>query len=218
MKKKRLIKKELAKRDFRVTVFGSARIKKSSREYKQVYQLGRMLGERGIDVVTGGGPGMMAAASQGHAVGREKSDKESHSIGLAIKLPKEQKVNGGVNVVRKFEHFSGRLDNFMVLSNVIVVSHGGVGTLLELFYSWQLMQVNQICNIPIILMGDMWKGLIKWIERYPLDMNFLSKKDMGLLFYAKDCDEAIKMIDMANKEFKSGKKDYCLNYEKYKLY
>jgi hypothetical protein len=67
-------------------------------------------------------------------------------------------------------------------------------------------------------MGDMWKGLIKWIERYPLDMNFLSKKDMGLLFYAKDCDEAIKMIDMANKEFKSGKKDYCLNYEKYKLY
>ena len=80
------------------------------------------------------------------------------------------------------------------------------------------MQVNQICDIPIILMGDMWKGLIKWIERYPLDMNFLSKKDMGLLFYAKDCDEAIKMIDMANKEFKSGNKNYCLNYEKYKLY
>jgi predicted Rossmann-fold nucleotide-binding protein len=177
-----------------------------------------MVGERGIDVVTGGGPGMMEAASSGHQSGRDKSGKKSHSIGLAIKLPKEERVNGGVNVVKEFEHFSNRLDNFMVLSNVIVVSHGGVGTLLELFYSWQLMQVEHICNVPIILMGDMWKDLIKWLEKEPLRRKFLNERDIGLLFHAKDCNEVIKMIDVASKEFKNGNKNYCLNYKKYKLY
>tara|TARA_Y100000034_G_C6817917_1_gene368121 strand:- start:354 stop:1007 length:654 start_codon:yes stop_codon:yes gene_type:complete len=216
--KKRLIKKELENGDFRVTVFGSARIGKDSGEYKQVHKLGMMLGERGIDVVTGGGPGMMAAASRGHKKGREKSGKKSHSIGLAIKLPKEQKVNKGVNVTKEFNRFSNRLDNFMILSNVIVVSHGGVGTLLELFYSWQLMQVNHICNIPIILMGGMWDGLIKWLERQPLKRKFFSKDDMGLLFHAKNCNEAIKMIEIAEREFKKGNKNYCLNYKKYKLF
>lgn len=218
MKKKRAISKELERNDFRVTVFGSARINKNSLEYDQVYRLGEMLGKRGIDVVTGGGPGMMTAASLGHSKGREKSGKKSHSIGLAIKLPKEQKIAKGVNVVRNFEHFSSRLDNFMVLSNVIVVSHGGVGTLLELFYSWQLMQVNHICNIPIILMGPMWKDLIKWLEKEPLAKGFLSEKDIGLLFHAKDCNDVIRMVNTAYKEFRSGKKNYCLNYSKYKLY
>ena len=33
---------------------------------------------------------------------------------------------------------------------------GGIGTLLELFYSWQLVQVHENCETPIILYGDLW--------------------------------------------------------------
>lgn len=47
VKKKRPLRMELKKGDFRVTVFGSARIKKTSREYKEVYHLGKMLGGEG---------------------------------------------------------------------------------------------------------------------------------------------------------------------------
>lgn len=39
----------------------------------------------------------------------------------------------------------------MLLSHVFVVAPGGIGTLLELFYTWQLMQVGHICRAPIIL-------------------------------------------------------------------
>jgi hypothetical protein len=201
---------------FRVTVFGSARIKDNNDIYKQVQKLSMMLGERGFDVVTGGGPGLMHAASSGHEEGSRKTG--ALSIGIGIKLPKEQGFNKHVDIKKEFKRFSKRLDYFMKLSNVVVVAPGGVGTLLELFYTWQLIQVQHSCHIPVILIGRQWPPLIKWLERYPLKSKFLERKDMGLLFLAKDSKEAIKMIDQAYKEYKKGGKNFCLNYKKYKLY
>ena len=215
-KKKRIIKEELEKKDFRVAIFGSARIKKGSSQYKQIRTLARMIGERGMDIVTGGGPGLMEEAGKGHAAGRK--NKKIHSIGLSIKLPKEQKTNPHLDIVKRFIRFSDRLDNFMLLSNVIVVAPGGVGTMLEFFYSWQLVQVKHICHMPIILLGKQWPGLIRWLEKYPLKQKYFNKKDLNLLFLAKNCGEAIKMIDKAYEEYKKGNKNFCLNYKKYKLY
>jgi len=201
---------------FRVTIFGSARAKRGNREYKQAYLLAKLLGEEGIEIVTGGGPGIMEAASRGHKKGRT-SDK-IHTIGLNIELPFEQKANKAVDISKNFTHFSRRLDNFMLLSNAIVVAPGGVGTLLELFYSWQLVQVKHICNIPIILLGDTWPPLIKWIEKNQLKKGFIDSKDLKLLFLAKDCPEAMRMIRQTHKEYKKGTKNFCLNYKRYKLY
>ena len=216
--KRRSIKEELKHKDFRVTIFGSSRIKRGNPTYNQIKLLARMLGERGMDIITGGGPGLMMAANEGHRIGSQAKNKKTHSIGLSIKLPKEQKTNLHLDIMKKFSRFSNRLDNFMLLSNVIVIAPGGVGTFLELFYAWQLIQVKQVCNIPIILLGEQWPSLIKWLERYPLKKRFFEKKDLNLLFLAKNCNEAIKMIDTAYKEFKKGDKKYCLNYKKYKLY
>lgn len=213
---KRGLKEELKEKKFRVTIFGSARTKKVDKEYKQIYTLAKMLGEEGIEIVTGGGPGIMEAASKGHKKGRK--NKKIHTIGLAIHLPSEHKINKAVDIFKEFKHFSERLDNFMLLSNVIIVGPGGVGTLLELFYTWQLVQVKQICHIPIILLGEEWPSLIKWLEKYPLKKKFIGKDDLKLLFLAKDCPEAIKMVNQAYKEYKKGSKNFCLNYKKYKLY
>jgi uncharacterized protein (TIGR00730 family) len=205
----------LMNKDFRVTIFGSARIKKNDPVYKQVYKLSHMIAERGLDVVTGGGPGLMEAASKGHKEGNMKS--RAHSIGLGIKLPHEQSFNKSVGYHAEFKRFSSRLDNFMLLSNVIVVAPGGVGTLLELFYTWQLMQVKHTCNIPVILMGDMWKGLLEWLKQQPLKRKYFNKEDLELLYIVKDCNEAIKIIEESYKSFKKGGKNFCLNYKKYKI-
>lgn len=210
------IKKELKKSDFRVSIFGSARIKRGSVVYKQVYALARMLAKEDIDVVTGGGPGLMEAANRGHKAGRR--DGMSHSIGLAIKLPEEQKINKSLDVVKKFDTFSKRLDNFMLLSNAVIVASGGVGTLLEFFYTWQLVQTKKICDIPIILLGDMWKGLIDWLEKNPMKKKYFEEHDLSLVFLAKDCSEAFRMVKEAYVQHKKGNKNLCLNYKRYKLY
>ena len=214
---KRKINREIGSKHFHVTIFGSSRIKRNDPVYKQVYLLARLIGNRNIDVITGGGPGIMEAANKGHRKGVKKKNHDAHSIGLGITLPHEQGFNKSVELYQKFEKFSRRLDKFMLMSNVIVIAPGGIGTLLELFYTWQLMQVKHTCNIPVILLGKQCEGLIKWMEKYPLRKKYFDRADLNLVFLADNCNEAIKIIDKAHEEYKKGGKDFCLNYKKYRL-
>jgi hypothetical protein len=204
---------ELYRKHFRVAIFGSARITKENPIFKEVYQLAKMIAAENIDIVTGGGPGIMTAACQGHRDGRISDD--SHAIGLNILMPLEQKPNRHLDIKQEFDCFSYRLDAFMVLSDAVVVAPGGVGTLLEFAYTWQLVQVKHICNIPIILMGDMWAKLLDWIKKYPLKNGLLAKKDVDRLILANDCYDAIKAIKRFHDGFKKGD-DICLNFKKYK--
>lgn len=207
--------KELKSKEFRVTVFGSARIRKSDKIYGEIFKLGKALGERRIDIVNGGGPGLMNAVSAGHKAGRKNNG--AHAIGLNIKLPHEQKANNNLTLVKEFGRFSKRLDSFMLLSDVVVVAPGGLGTLLELFYTWQLVQVEQICNIPIILLGDMWDGLVDWLESQPLKRKYFDKSDLYSIFVAKNSKEAIEIIDKAREYYKKRDKNFCVDFKKYKL-
>jgi len=211
---KKNIKIEVYKKHFRVAIFGSARIKEYDPIYLEIYKLAHMIAADNVDVVTGGGPGIMKAANKGHKDGRKSSDK-TKSIGLNIRIPKEQKPNRHLDIKKEFHHFSGRLDTFMVLSNVVVVAPGGVGTLLEFVYTWQLVQVKQICNMPIILIGDMWAELLKWVEKYPLKQKFLSKKDLDNIILAKDSLDAYRIIKKFYDAYERGD-DICLNFKKYK--
>ena len=206
---------KLNKKHFRVAIFGSARIKKNDHIYKQVHALAKELGEREIDVVTGGGPGLMAAANAGHKVGGKGN--KAHSIGLGIKLPMEQGFTKSIDKMETFSRFTSRLDKFMLLSNAVIVTPGGIGTLLELLYTWQLIQVEHICHIPIILLGYQYEGFVEWIERGPLKAKYLDRKDMHSLFLARNNNQVLKVVDKAHSEFKQGKKNFCLNYKRYRV-
>ena len=139
------------KKDFRVAIFGSARIKRNDVIYKDVYELARFLGNMGVDVITGGGPGLMDAANSGLMSEAKKSNTGARSIGLGIKLPKEKEFNKHIDIKKEYQKFSGRLDEFMSLSDIVIVAPGGIGTMLEFLYTWQLVQVRHIKKIPIIL-------------------------------------------------------------------
>lgn len=195
----RTLSREINKADFRVTIFGSARIGIKDKVYKNVFNLAKKIGEHGFDLVTGGGPGLMEAANAGHAAG-DPSHK-SDSIGLAIKLPRKQKANGHLELRKRFKRFSERLDNFMALSSVVVVMPGGVGTCLEFFYTWQLVQVKHINPIPIILVGEMWHKLIKWIKKYPLKEKLINPVEMRSIHIARNNSEAMKIILKTHNEF-----------------
>jgi len=202
---------------FRVAIYGSARIKKGDSRYKLIHTLAKMIAQENIDIVTGGGPGLMDAASRGHHAGRSKSS-HALSFGLTIHLPKEQRESYHLDIKKDFYRFSNRLDHFILLSNIVVVSPGGIGTLLELMYTWQLVQVQQVSNIPIILLGDMWDGFIKWIKSSPMRNKFLGEKDLDFLFPAKTATDAMKIIRAANEAYKKNKKTVCSNIKQYNVH
>jgi uncharacterized protein (TIGR00730 family) len=148
------------RQNYRVTIFGSARLKPGTPAYDGVKKLAADLTRMGCDILTGGGPGLMQAANEGaHSVDPQGLRR---SIGINIELPMEQKVNPFVSQAFGHRTFFSRLHHFMILSDAFVVVPGGIGSLLELSLAWQLLQVRKLYNTPLILVGKMWAGLVEW--------------------------------------------------------
>jgi uncharacterized protein (TIGR00730 family) len=205
---------ELSNGGFRVAIFGSARLTDESPEYRLVFNLVRLIASAEMNLVTGGGPGLMAAATDGFYEG--KKDTSINAIGLNIKLPKEQTFAAHLDIKRQFDRFSERLDSFVALSNAFVVTPGGIGTILELFYVWQLAQVKEIANKPLILMGEMWTDLLRWMREWPLGNNLLDESDLHLIYLTKDYKEAFAVIQESYNHFKKGGTEFCRTYQGYR--
>ena len=185
--------REVEAQDFRVCIFGSARLRAGHPVYELVYDLARHLGSLGIDVVTGGGPGLMEAANRGV---QDARNQEAESIGVTIDLPRlREQANRHLDVKSEHRRFSSRLDEFMRLSQLVVVAPGGIGTLLELVYVWQLVQVHMISTRPIILLGrDYWAGLLAWMREQLLGGEFIGPRDFDWIHCVDTCEEAVEVV------------------------
>ncbi len=186
---------------YRVCIFGSARIRENSPIYNQVELLAEALSKSGVDIVTGGGPGLMEAANRGAKSG----SKGAWSIGLPIQLPFESDANSHLDVKSHHKRFSSRLDEFMRISHAVVVVPGGIGTVLEMFYTWQLMQVAHIKPRPLILFSSdkSWEALIKWTEDYPMKNSLMSAKDMEMIKIVNSVEEIMQILGPDIAKFKN---------------
>lgn len=211
----KILDKLIAEKHFRVAIFGSARIQETDPIFKQTYDLSKLIAENGIDLVTGGGEGLMDAASMGHEAG--KKGKKIHTIGLPIKIGDHHMANNHYDLEKKFDKFSDRLDMFIRLTNMILVAPGGIGTCLEFFYSWQLTQVKHVCNIPIILIGDQWPTLIDWIKEWPIKNGWISEGDLHNIHHVKTNEQAIELVLEGFELYKKLGDSYCLNWKKYRV-
>jgi uncharacterized protein (TIGR00730 family) len=172
-----------------VSVFGSARTKPDHRYYKQARQLGRQLAENGYAVITGGGPGIMAAANRGC------QDGGGLSIGCNIELPMEQGLNPYVDLGVEFRYFFARKVMFVKYADAFVIFPGGYGTLDELFEALTLIQTNKVQDFPVILMGtDYWTGMLEWIRGSLLAEAAINPEDVDLLRLTDDPAEAVDII------------------------
>lgn len=149
---------------YRVTIFGSARMTPDTELYQGVKQLASELTLLGCDIITGGGPGLMQAANEGSVLA-DPAD-QTRSIGIRVNLAFEQKANPFVEQVYQHRTFFSRLHHFVLISNAFIVVPGGIGTALEAFTIWQLLQVRQLHDTPLIMIGSMWKDLTHWAEVY----------------------------------------------------
>jgi hypothetical protein len=151
------------RQNYRVTIFGSARLQPGTFAYESVKQLAAELTKMGCDIMSGGGPGLMQAANEGAL----SVDPEAlhRSVGIRVDLPFEQAINPFVGQIYEHRTFFSRLHHFMIISDAFVVVPGGIGTLLELSLVWQLLQVRKLYNTPLILVGNMWADLVEWARR-----------------------------------------------------
>ena len=181
-----------SKRDrYRVAIFGSARAQPGTFVYDEVKRVAAAAASMGCDIVTGGGPGLMQAANEG-----AKSAGATGSVGIRVELPFEQDVNPFVEQAFEHETFFTRLHHFVIASDAFVVVPGGIGTVLEMLMIWQLLQVRHIDNVPLILVGKMWKGLVEWARTSMLDprLALANAHDLEIPRCLETADEAIALV------------------------
>lgn len=175
---------------FTVSIFGSARIDPKDPHYLKAVEVSKRLAKENYSIISGGGPGIMAAANQGAA------EQGAISVGLNIDLPYEQTPNIFQNKSLEFRYFFVRKVMFVKYSMGYVCFPGGFGTLDELFESLTLVQTSKIYKIPIILFGvEFWSGLIDWMKDKLLSHNTISEEDFDLFLLTDSIDEAVDLLN-----------------------
>jgi uncharacterized protein (TIGR00730 family) len=177
---------------YRVTIFGSARIRPGTVGYEETKRVARALAQLGCDIITGGGPGLMQAANEGAAA----SGAQASSVGIRVDLPFEQDINSFVGMAFEHRTFFTRLHQFVLASDAFVVAPGGVGTVLETMLIWQLLQVKHLRDAPLILVGRMWPGLVEWARTAMLstDPPLANAEDLDIPRCVATGDEAIAIL------------------------
>jgi uncharacterized protein (TIGR00730 family) len=176
---------------YRVAIFGSARARPGTFVYDEVKRAAAAFAAMGCDIVTGGGPGLMQAANEGANLAGAPG-----SVGIRVELPFEQDVNPFVTQAYEHETFFTRLQHFVIASDAFVVVPGGIGTVLEMLMIWQLLQVRHVDDVPLILVGKMWKGLVDWTKASMLDerLALASPQDLDIPRCVETADEAIAVV------------------------
>lgn len=169
-----------------VTIFGSARLPQDNKYCKMAYELGGLLAKNGHAVVTGGGPGIMEAASHGaYEIG-------GRTVGLNITLKHEQFPNPYLTDCITFEYFFARKVSLAMASKVFVFFPGGFGTMDEISEILCLMQESKMPKMPVFLIGkSYWKTFDRIIKQM-ITMGLISEKDPRIFKITDDVKEVVK--------------------------
>jgi len=171
-----------------VTVFGSARFKDDHPYYALTEKVGAGLARLGFTVMTGGGPGVMEAASRG------AKEAGGFTVGCNIVLPEEQRLNPYLDRAVAFEHFFVRKVMLVKYSYAFVVMPGGLGTMDELFEALTLIQTAKIQNFPVVLMStEYYRPLMGFLAKM-VAAGTISNTDLDLLLLTDSVEEAMAHI------------------------
>ena len=143
-----------------------------------------------FEVCTGGGPGIMEAATRG------ASDAGGKNVGLNITLPHEQLGNPYITPELNFvfHYFFMRKFWFAYLTKAVVVFPGGFGTMDELFEFLTLVTTSKMGKpMPMVLFGTEYWDKVMNLDAM-VEFGTISAKELDCLRRVDTVDEAFDYI------------------------
>ena len=181
-------------RDVRkVTFFGSARTEPSDRTYELARELAARFAAVGWMVVTGAGPGIMAAGNEGAGA--------AMAIGVNIRLPGEAEPNEWIadnSKLVEMKYFFTRKLMLIKESSGFLVLPGGFGTLDECFELLTLLQTGKAEPAPLVLVDGpgerFWQGWEEFVATQVYERGFADPIEASLYRVTNDLDVAVDEI------------------------
>jgi len=177
----------------KLTMFGSARTRPADPVYLLARDLASRLAEAGWMVVTGAGPGIMAAGIEGAGA--------DHSFGVNIRLPHEQGANPFIAQDPKLvemRYFFTRKLMLIKESHAYAVLPGGFGTLDECYELLTLLQTGKAEPAPVVLVetpgGSYWSRWAEFVQELAHSHGYVSPEDLSLFRIVTTVDAAAKEV------------------------
>lgn len=167
-----------------ITVFGSSRAERDSPEYRQAYQLGKLLAEAGYAVCNGGYSGTMEAASRGC------KDAGGRTIGVTVEVFAGRLPNEFLDEEVGTASLLMRLDKLTALADAFIVLPGGLGTLLEMALVWNLWSLQVYPDKLVILLGPSWKAAMDCISQHLM----IREIDLAAFTFAARPEDALAAL------------------------
>ena len=152
----------------KVAFLGGAGWKKDDLPYKGAYDTAKLLAENDIEIVNGGGPGVMRASSEGaRAAGKDP-------IAITYHPSSKKRHYEGVDQENDFETEIITLDYFdrtkvmLQTTDAHIVFNGSIGTMSELGMTWISSWIHFPNSKPIVLFGPFWQEYINFMKTYML--------------------------------------------------
>ncbi|HEU0074770.1 MAG TPA: TIGR00730 family Rossman fold protein [Dehalococcoidia bacterium] len=192
-------------RDLRkVSIFGSARVERGEELYHATQEFASQIAERGWMVITGAGPGIMAAGHEGAG--------PAQSFGANIRLPGLNPANAYIardGKLINFKYFFTRKVTFLKESDAFVLLPGGWGTLDECFELLTLTQTGKSQIHPIVLLepegSTYWRDWLLFIRDNVLRRKYINESDLALLRVATTPQEAVDEIERFYSNYRSAR-------------
>ena len=177
-----------------VSIFGGAQLPIDDIYTQQAHLLAQKIVALHINIMTGGGTGIMQAANCGAL-----KNQQTMSIGIGIKEFEEknpcmkQYIEVNQLYIRKWllTHYS----------MAYVIFPGGYGTLDEFSELLTLMKIKKLQLAPIVLIGkEYWQGLIDWLYTEGLSHGVVTKEQLDLFTITDDLNKALCLIEYTCKQ------------------
>jgi uncharacterized protein (TIGR00730 family) len=188
----------------KMTIFGSARTAPDDPAYAHTRNLARSMAAAEWMVVTGAGPGIMAAGMEGAGTDR--------SIGVNIRLPFEGPANTFIAQDPKLvemRYFFTRKLMLIKESDGYAVLPGGFGTLDEAFELLTLLQTGKAAPAPVVLLdipgGNYWVDWDQFVERAVAIRGLISEEDRSLFTITDDVDVATEELTGFYRNYQSSR-------------
>jgi uncharacterized protein (TIGR00725 family) len=169
-----------------IAVFGASRVVRGDGSYEQGMLCGRLLGEAGYAVATGGYEGIMEAVSRGaHEAGARVLGVTAPAV-----FPDRSGANAYVSEEFRAAHLMGRIHEMTRLGAASIALPGSLGTLTELVAAWNLAYVARFSAgtpKPIVTVGDRWARIVA-------DLAKILETDGGLVTCVPDVTTAVSEI------------------------
>ncbi|MGO9557993.1 MAG: TIGR00730 family Rossman fold protein [Acidimicrobiales bacterium] len=177
----------------KLTMFGSARTRPDDPLYAQAKELAARMAREGWMVVTGAGPGIMAAGTDGAG--------PDMAIGVDIRLPFESVSHPELAAegrLVEMKYFFTRKLMLMKESAGFAVLPGGFGTLDEAFELLTLLQTGKAEPAPIVLVDlpgePYWESWDRFVAGEVIRRGLASPEDSAFYRITADVDEAVDEI------------------------